>query len=331
MKQIFSRAPSRVDFAGGTLDLPFFAEREKGATLNCAVSKYGYSSLKPSKYLEVNSINYNKRSKINFPIKYDGNLDLFKAAFKLTNFNKKAVLSVYHEMKPHSRLGTSSSVSVSALGVILKSQNKKIDKIKVADIASDMESKELGMHNGPQDQYAAALGGILMLRYDGKKTRVEKLNLKKETIYELEKNFVLCYLNSDEVAGDVNNETVKGYERGDERVVSSIRNIKQITFDMYKALKKDNLVDFAELLNQENKNRERLNKYIVTPLCKKYMNIGLKNGAVSAKILGSGAGGTLLFYAKENQKQNLIRALERNKGRTFDFRFDFEGLQVWEK
>ena len=57
----------------------------------------------------------------------------------------------------------------------------------------------------------------------------------------------------------------------------------------------------------------------------------LKNGAVSAKILGSGAGGTLLFYAKENQKQNLIRALERNKGRTFDFRFDFEGLQVWEK
>jgi D-glycero-alpha-D-manno-heptose-7-phosphate kinase len=332
MREVFSRAPSRVDFAGGTLDLQFFAEREKGATLNCAISKYGHSSIKPNlKFTEINSLNYNRKVRVNFPIKYNGDLDLLKAAFKETNFSEKSTLTTYHEMIPHSRLGTSSSISVSVLGAIMKYQRKKIDKVKIADIATIMERRELNMDNGPQDQYAAALGGILMLRYDGKKTKVEKVKLKKETIFELEKNLILCYLDSEKVAGNVNHETVKGYESGDKRVVSCIKNIKQITFDMYQALKTDNLIDFAKLMNEENKNRENLNKYIVTPNSKKFIDIGMKNGAVAAKILGAGAGGTLLFYAGENQRERLVKALEKNKGIVFDFRFDFEGLQTWEK
>jgi D-glycero-alpha-D-manno-heptose-7-phosphate kinase len=331
MKEIFSRAPSRVDFSGGTLDLPFFAEREKGATLNCAVSKYGYSSLKQNNQsLEIFSLNYNKKIKVNFPIKYDKNLDLLKSAFKLTNFNDKSTLTTYHEMRPHSRLGTSSSIAVSALGAIYKYQNKKINQKEIAEIANKMEAVELEMHNGPQDQYSAALGGILMMRFNGKKVKFERVNLKKETVYELEKNIVLCYLNSEKVAGNVNYETCKGYDEGNERVVSSIRSIKQTTFDMYKSLKKGDMKDFATLLNQENSSREKLNKYIVTPVCKKYISIGLKNGASAAKILGSGAGGTLLFYAKENQRKKLIESLEKNKAITFDFRVDFKGVQAWE-
>ncbi|MGV8152569.1 MAG: hypothetical protein ACP5OG_05800 [Candidatus Nanoarchaeia archaeon] len=331
-RTVFSRAASRVDFAGGTLDLPFFAEREKGATLNCSIAKYGYASLKlNNKQLEINSLNYNKVVKVNLPIKYNGDLDLIKSAFKYTNFNQKATLTTYHEMVPHSRLGTSSSISVAVLGAILKFQNKKIDLVKISNDATMMERNELHMDNGPQDQYAAAMGGVLMLRYNGKKTSCEKLKLKESTYYELEKNLVLCYLDSDEVAGDVNHETVVGYEKGDERVVGAIKNIKEITFSMYKALKKDNLEEFAHLLNEENKNRERLNKHIVTPTCQKYIKIGLQNGALAAKILGAGAGGTLLFYAKENQREKLIKALEKNKGKVFDFRFDFNGLKTWEK
>jgi galactokinase/mevalonate kinase-like predicted kinase len=38
-----------------------------------------------------------------------------------------------------------------------------------------------------------------------------------------------------------------------------------------------------------------------------------------------------LFYAKDDQREKLIKALEKNKGDVFDFRFDFDGLQTWEK
>lgn len=332
MKEVFARAPSRVDFAGGTLDLDYFIEKEKGATLNCAVAKYGYSSIKPNKESpEINSINYNTKTKINFPVKYNGNLDLLKALFKVTNFKEKATLTTYHEMVPHSRLGTSSSTAVSALGALLKFQNKKINKIDIANIATKVEKTELRMDNGPQDQYAAALGGILFLEYKKKKVKVKRLKLKEGVICELEKNLLLCYLNSKKAAGNINHETIKEYEEGNEKVIKAIKNIKQITFDMYKSLKKENLDEFSELLKQENKNREILNNKIVTPLCKKFLEIGNNNGAIAGKILGSGGGGTLLFYAKENKREELKRALEKNKGKILDFRFDFNGLQVWKK
>lgn len=332
VKTIFARAASRVDFGGGTLDLPFFAEREKGATLNCGIAKYGYASLVKNKTgLEINSLNYNKTVKVKTPITYNGTLDLIKAAFKARNFSQKATLTTYHEMKPHSRLGTSSSISVAVLGALTRFMNKPVDRIEISDTATMMERHELHMDNGPQDQYAAALGGLLMLRYNGKKTSVEKVKVSKETIYEMERNLVLHYLDSTEVAGDVNHETVEGYTAGNERVVSAIKGIKDTTNSMYAALKKGDLRTFSELLNEETRNREKLNKDIVTPMCKKYIQLGLKSGAASAKILGAGAGGTLLFYAKDNQREKLIRTLEKAHGRVMDFRFDFNGLVTWEK
>ena len=203
--------------------------------------------------------------------------------------------------------------------------------MKIADVATYMEREELDMENGPQDQYAASLGGILMLRYNGRKVNVERVKVKDDMIFEMEKNFLLCYLSSEDVAGDVNAQTVSGYEKGDKRVVGAIKNIKSITFDMYKCLRRGDFDGFSNLLNEENKNREILNKSIVTPNCKKFINLGLKNGAAAAKILGSGAGGTLLFCAKENQRERLANALAKNGGVVFDFRFDFRGLEVWEK
>jgi D-glycero-alpha-D-manno-heptose-7-phosphate kinase len=333
MRGIFARAPSRVDFGGGTLDLPFFAEREKGATLNCAVNKYGYASIIPNgRNLTISSEDYNLILKLKCgEIKYDGKLDLIKAAVKRTGFCGKVTLTSDHEMKPHSRLGTSSSISVAVIGAILRYQKKKIDKIAVAELATSLERQELGMDNGPQDQYAAALGGINMLRYDGKKTSVERVKVKPEVLFELEKNLILCYLDSSKVAGNINHETVDGYERGDERVVGAIRSIKKITFDMYKALRAGNLRKFAELLNEENESREKLNKDIVNAKCRKYISLGLRSGAVAAKILGAGAGGTILFYSREGERDRIRRVLEKNGGRVLDFRFDFEGLRTWEK
>ncbi len=331
-RKVFARAASRVDFGGGTLDLPFFAEKEKGATLNCGIAKYGYASIeKNNTGLEINSLNYNKITKVKLPIKYNGDLDLLKAAFVRRKFFEKATLTAYHEMKPHSRLGTSSSISVATLGAITRFMNKPVNKIEISDTATMMEREDLGMDNGPQDQYAAALGGLLMLRYNGKKTSVEKVKVSKETIYQMERNLVLHYLDSTEVAGDVNHQTVEGYSAGNERVVSAIKGIKETTNDMYKALKRGDLTSFSELLNEETKNREKLNKDIVTPMCKKYIQLGLKSGAKSAKILGAGAGGTLLFYAKDNQREKLVRTLEKTQGQVMDFRFDFDGLVTWEE
>ncbi len=332
MKKIFSRAPSRIDFAGGTLDLPFFAKKEKGATLHCAVKKYGYTSIIPNKKsLIIKSQDYGKSITIKSKnIKYTGELKLLKAAIKLKNFFKKVSITTYHEFPPHSRLGTSSSIGVSFLGALSKYNKEKLNKIKIANLATDLEVKELGFSNGPQDQYAAALGGINFLKFNGKNVEVKKPRIKESTIFELEKNLLLCYLGSSKVSGDINGETIKKYKSGDDKTINSIKNIKQITYDMKKALEKQDLDDFSQLLNKELENREKLNNKIVNKLCKKFIKIGVSSGAQAAKILGAGGGGTILFYSKPEKRKKLIKSLERNKSRVYDFRFDFKGLETWE-
>jgi D-glycero-alpha-D-manno-heptose-7-phosphate kinase len=330
--KINSRAPSRIDFGGGTLDIPFFAQAEKGATLNCAVRKYGYASITENKKgLFVHSLNYNSTLEIKQPItvSHDDPLALLKAAFRRKNFFKPLNLTTYHEMPPHSRLGTSSSIGVAILGALAAYRKEKINKVKIAELATELEVKDLGLANGPQDQYAAAVGGINLLQYTGKKTILKKIKLKRETLLELEKNMLLCYFKSSGISGDLNAYIIGQYNKGNDRVVKAIKDIKSVTYDMHKALLKGNLDYFGSLLTEESNSRKAISEKIVTPLCQKFISTGINNGAIGGKILGAGGGGTILFYSKENQQEKLKLALQKIGGQIFDFNLDFDGLQVW--
>lgn len=325
-----AKAPSRVDFAGGTLDIPCFSQREGGVTLNCAVKKYGYASIykKNVDCPIINSLDYNSKILVkNKNIVYDGKLDLLKAALKRTNFFENVEIVTKHDMPPHSRLGTSSCIAVALLAAISRFRNEKIDKIKIANLATELETIELKLKNGPQDQYAAALGGINFLMFDGKHVRIKKVKVKQDVISNLEKNFLLCYVGQAQVSGDLNGRVINKYLKGDEKIVNALRNIKEITLDMKNQLIRGNIGEFAHLLNEERLNREQLDRDIAKGLTK-FINAGLKNGALAAKILGAGGGGTILFYAKEGQYSKLAKKLISIKGKVYNFKFDFSGVEA---
>ncbi|MBC7289563.1 MAG: hypothetical protein H5T86_16265, partial [Armatimonadetes bacterium] len=39
-----ARAPVRIDFAGGTTDLPAYARRDGGAVINATIARYAYAT-----------------------------------------------------------------------------------------------------------------------------------------------------------------------------------------------------------------------------------------------------------------------------------------------
>lgn len=325
-----SSAPLRVDFGGGTLDLPFFAEKEGGVTLNCAVARYGYASFyKGGDGLVLKSLDYNKSIRIKRPIEYNGKLDLLKAGIKKTNFSADGKIVTWCDFPPHSRLGSSSAVAVAFLGLIYSIQNKRIDKIRIANLADSLERDELKICGGKQDQYASALGGINLLKFDGKGVKVQRVGLKKDIISELESRLFLCYQGVSTVSGALNGRIIKKYLRGDKRVVNAFRNIKDITLEMHKCLVKGRLDEFAELLNKETFNRAKLDSAIVNKKTSRTIKLGLENGAVAAKVLGAGGGGCVLFYSEEDKEKELKKAIERRGMKIFDFKFDFKGLKTW--
>jgi len=77
---------------------------------------------------------------------------------------------------------------------------------------------------------------------------------------------------------------------------------------------------FANLMDQETEQRAKLHKDIVPEKTRRLIAEGKENGAIAAKVCGSGGGGCILFFGDKNK-------LKRKFGKqVIDFKFDFSGL-----
>ena len=61
----------------------------------------------------------------------------------------------------------------------------------------------------------------------------------------------------------------------------------------------------------------------------RFIETGLKNGALGAKVCGAGGGGCVVYYAKDNEKPRLAKALQQIGGQVLPFSFDTTGTTVW--
>jgi D-glycero-alpha-D-manno-heptose-7-phosphate kinase len=105
------------------------------------------------------------------------------------------------------------------------------------------------------------------------------------------------------------------------RNVKNLLRIKQIAIEMKDALLKGDLGKFAELMNEETKERNLLHQNTIPAQIENIIEQGKENGAIAAKVCGSGGGGSILFFGnKEKLKKKFGKMV-------IDFKFDFEGLR----
>lgn len=227
----------------------------------------------------------------------------------------KNVGLVYHgDIPTSSGLGTSGVMNLVWLALISKTQDKKELAEKVYDLEQSM-----GLVGGKQDQYASAFGGINFLEFKGEKVKVTRLNLPRRLVRRLEKKLVLVYTGKPHFSGDANRLAIENLKKG--RNVKNLLRIRDISKEMKKALLRGDLERFAELMNEETKQRDDLHKVTVPLDMEKTIRVAMRNGAVAAKVCGSGAGGSILFLGDKKRLKKKFR------GKVIDFKFDFKGLR----
>jgi len=216
-----------------------------------------------------------------------------------------------------SGLGTSSAMNVVFIALITHLK----DKNKISEAVYNLEhSISESRVNGKQDMYAAAFGGINYMEFIGDKVKVYPLNLKKEFIKELEKRLVLVYSGKPHLSGSSNKAMIDNLIKG--KNDKELLRIKEIAGEMKKSLLKGDLYEFAYLMNKETEQRAKLSKITLSPQLKQIIDSGMKNGAIGAKICGSGGGGSILMFAEDKNK--LIKHFGK---KVIPFKFDFEGLK----
>ncbi len=276
-------APVRIDFGGGTTDISPFKDKYGGCILNAAINRYVVGELRVD--------------------------------------SKKTHLEYTGNIPTSSGLGTSGVMNLVWLSLISQGGKKLDDKYKIqlAETTYKLE-QAMGLVGGKQDQYAGALGGINFMEFKKDKVTVQRLNLKKDFIKKLEDKLVLVYTGKPHFSGNTNKAMMDNLKKGKNN--ENLLRIKRITIEMKNALLNQDLEKFSQLMNEETKERTKLHESIVPKKTQEIIKLAMNNGAIAAKVCGSGGGGSILFFGdKKKLKQKF-------KDNVIDFKFDFKGLRT---
>jgi D-glycero-alpha-D-manno-heptose-7-phosphate kinase len=236
---------------------------------------------------------------------------------KLIKTDNSTKLEYHADIPTSSGLGTSSAMNVVWVSLITHLRDKHQIAENVYSIEHAISESKI---NGKQDQYASSYGGINFMEFVRDKVIVKPLKLKKSTIKELEKRLVLVYSGITHLSGSSNKSAIDNLLKG--KNTENFLKIKEIAIKIKLALENNDLYLFSYLMNKETEERKKLSKIAISKELQELINKGLDNGAISAKVCGSGGGGSILFFAEEPEK---LKKYFIDK--IINFKFDFEGLK----
>jgi len=331
---IRSKAPLRISFCGGGTDVSPYPEERGGVVLSATIDKYAFGSLRPvdNGEIHVTSLDYDIVAKYHADqeLVYDGELDLVKAVIKKMEYKGGLDMFIHSEAPPGSGLGSSSTMVVCLLGLFKHLLKKPMTDYEMAELAYEVERKDLAIRGGMQDQYAAAFGGFNFIEFLGNTVVVNPLRIPSDVINELHYRLLLCYTGRTRLSANILKHQTESYVQKKEAVVKALDELKALTVEMKNALLQGKVDAFGELLHEAWLNKKSLDKNISNNQIDDLYEAARKNGAVGGKILGAGGGGYLLVFCPFDKKHIIARKLDELGGQVVEFAFEHKGLQTWE-
>ncbi|MFW5867390.1 MAG: GHMP kinase [Armatimonadota bacterium] len=329
-----ARAPVRIDLAGGWSDVPPFSTEAGGAVVNVAISRYAYATLigNSSGEFVLESGDYDQyiHARDIRELEYDGSLDLLKAAVRRMEVQFGGHLITRSEAPPGSGTGSSASMGVALVGLLDAILDRGMSRMEIASMANLLETDELGIDGGKQDQYAAACGGISSMVFEDPEVEVEPLEPSRDFLLELEKSMLLVYTGKSRLSGDIISTVMGAYQRNEEEMTEPLMNIRQAGLDMRDAILGEDLARVGEVLNYNWENQKRLYDEMTTAKIEALFAIAGRDGLLGGKACGAGGGGCIVLLCEPDREHVVRRDVEDLGGQCIDFNFDHDGLAVWE-
>jgi D-glycero-alpha-D-manno-heptose-7-phosphate kinase len=328
-----ARAPLRISFCGGGTDVSPYPEQYGGCVLSATIDHYAYASLRPRRdsRLTLASLDYDVIARYDHPrgMRFDGSLDLLKAAIRALRVRRGADLWTHSDAPPGSGLGASSTLMVALLGVLREWLRLELSPYEMAELAYRVERTDLGLAGGRQDQYAAAFGGFNFIEFQPDGTVVTPLRLARETLEELEYRLLLCYVGQTRQSARIIERQTRAFVSGRSRTVEALHALRAQTLEMKKALLLGRIDGFGELLHQAWEHKKSLDEGISNPRVDEMYQAARKEGAIGGKLTGAGGGGYFLFLTRFDRRHRVAGALEKLGGQVVPFQFEGRGVRSW--
>jgi D-glycero-alpha-D-manno-heptose-7-phosphate kinase len=322
---LITRSPLRVSLGGGGTDVPSYYQEHEGFLLAAAIDKYVYVTvMRPFTegiYLKYSEIEHSKKI-------MDVKHPIIREVLRELNLKTPQIeITTLADIPSGTGLGSSGSFTTALIKALFAHYKRNIHPLELAELACKIEIEKLLEPVGKQDQYIAAYGGISEFTFhkDGKVTSAP-LNLRMETIHDLEDNLLLFFTGISRSAGSIlNDQDVKSKEKNS-KMLENLHFTKELGLRSKEALLAADTYKFGELMHEHWEHKKSRSSGMSNDFIDEAYNLGIKSGAVGGKLVGAGGGGFLMFYA--NDKERLRNNMSKLGLEEVRFKFDFEGTKV---
>jgi D-glycero-alpha-D-manno-heptose-7-phosphate kinase len=333
---IESSAPTRVDLAGGTIDIwPLYLFHPGAATVNFATSLRAYCQIKTRDDGRI--VLESRDRKVAFETELAAIEDLVREErleliSKLVHFFKPTTgfhLIANSEAPAGAGMGGSSALAIACIGALNRLVGNRYDERKFITIAANIETTVIRVPAGFQDYYSAQYGAASCIHFRPDGIEREALRIDET---KLESRLVICYTGEPRLSGTNNWDIFKRHIDGDPELFELFEGIRDSSLRLRSALLNDDWNEVSETMRAGYPNRKRLAPGVTTPQMERLVEKALANGAEAAKVCGAGGGGCIAFLCAEGRKAEVERALNGEDGaEVLDWKFSREGLVVTEK
>ena len=364
-KKWISRAPTRIDLAGGTVDIwPLYLLLHSPLTINLGIDLFAEAELdwtpeataSQTRGVTLRSEDQNfeqtwtwkeLETSLQAPSDTVPAPPALELHFKLlrhflaTAKTRYSLEPSHLSLKTRARspagagLGGSSTLSVAMIGAIsawasgtLPEPEKKGEKL--IEITRDIETTVIRVPAGLQDYYGAMFGGLQSLRW-GTGSH-ERKHMSPQLLPELEKRLLLFYSGQSRNSGINNWALFKALIDRDEAVRAKFNRIVEATRSLESALRQSNWNHAFEAIAQEWAARQTLAPGISTPEIDRAFAEAAKMGRITGKVCGAGGGGCFFVFLGDEQalakKEAIAEIFARHEMRRLPFHASAKGLEV---
>lgn len=326
------RSPLRISLAGGGTDLPSYYREHGGVVINTAIDRYFYVFLKTTPYngLDIASADFQTffRHVGDCPLSWEGDLELPRAIFEHFGITRGIRLFIASEIPPGTGLGSSSSVAVGLIKALAIACGLNWTPQQIAELASYIEIEKMCSPIGKQDQYAAALGGLNLIEFEERATRVTPLQLSDANRRAIERSLLLFYTGQSRSANNILSKQKEASEKKNGKTLEALHNVKAMVPMVMQCLQSGDIRGFGELLHKNWSEKKRFATGVSNSLIDECYEAAMRAGAYGGKITGAGGGGFLLICCNQFDRVKITEELEKRGLIRVGFHWDDMGATV---
>jgi D-glycero-alpha-D-manno-heptose-7-phosphate kinase len=319
MKKVVVTSPTRVDLAGGTLDLWPLSNFVGGAeTVNVAIDIMTTVEISERADDQIELISADLKTQQVF-----GGLDellhsadqqwsLLKAQFEYWRPEGGLTLRTQSQSPVGGGLGGSSSLTISLLKAFnqwIHGRHSHFGSVQdMVQTAHNIEAQVLGTPTGTQDYFPAVSGGLNILKYTMDGCHQDVLPIEGSA---LEQHFMLVYTGKSHHSGINNFEVLTKAVQKDRVVLGALAALKEVAASTAQVCRQGQYHELPSLFRREFQERVRLAKAFSSPEIEKLHEVALQAGAEAVKICGAGGGGCVLVWVAPERRSQVRDACEK--------------------